>query len=313
MLFDKCSGLPQGKRSFLLPGQFKHISLFSATEGSSVMKGRRQQLCCGDYCNLLKPNDVKTSEKIELLIKSMPEFSEVLFKLLKIQNFLNLDSAQSLFNGGNRAGTPLTLKIQFKTIRRIILEDRNDQSSLRSVIAALPEEILKELDISPIKVDQNQNPLHRINKKLSWEYELVPVCNMCYKIYNLTDSQNKYQKKSNEKSFSHTKLWKINESKYKIKSQIKQPALYIDYDKMLKTLYPNDSKNLEFIKNKIINSNFVSHKKPLQSKLSSISTTPLKENFTFNNKISSTIINKVCERYEEVKELIRKSTKNKFK
>ena len=92
----------------------------------------------------------------------------MLYKLLKIQNFLNLDSAQSLFNGGNTSGTPLTQNMQYKTIRRIILEDRNDPNSLRNTISGLPDDILRELAIAQFKYsDFHANNLHSINKKLS--------------------------------------------------------------------------------------------------------------------------------------------------
>ena len=137
----------------LLPkkAELRHISLFGATEGSSITKAKKQQLCCGDYCNVLKRYDFKTSEKIEILMKSLPEYSSALFQLLKIQNSLNVDSSQSLFNEGNRTRTPMTQNMQFKLIRRMILEDRNDHNSLRSIISTLPDEIIQEIAISRLK------------------------------------------------------------------------------------------------------------------------------------------------------------------
>ncbi|OMJ81846.1 hypothetical protein SteCoe_17611 [Stentor coeruleus] len=286
--------------------EFRHISLFSATEGSSVAKGKRQQLCCGDYCNLLKRNDLKTSEKIELFIKAKPEYSSVLYKLLRIQNFLNLDSAQTLFNNGNRAGSPLTHNMQYKTVRRIILEDRNDPNSLKSVISALPEEILQELSISTVKcTDSKPHGLHNLNKKLSWEYELVPVCSMCYKIYNLKDSQTQTPSVVKEKNIIENKFWKIDELRYKCKSSPKLPGFFVNYDKMLQKLQGSVS-NIKVIREKLMKSNFVTNKVNLISTTPSLCSTPKNKSFAFTNKISSSIINGVCEKFEEFRESLKK-------
>ena len=251
---------------------------------------------------------MKTSEKIELFIKAMPEYSSVLYKLLKIQNFLNLDSAQSLFNGGNTSGTPLTQNMQYKTIRRIILEDRNDPNSLRNTISGLPDDILRELAIAQFKYsDFHANNLHSINKKLSWEYELVPVCDMCYNIYNLKDTEIKAPV-SVTKSQSEKKLWKINEYRYKVKPILKFPKYFVDYDKMLKNCSSSNN-DLSLIKEIVKKSQNVAYKKQLDSHSITIPNTPKIKEFYFSNKISSVVLNGVCERLDRFQNAAKKRLK----
>jgi hypothetical protein len=287
---------------------FRHISLYSATEGSSVTKGKRQQVCCGDYCNILKKNDLKTSEKIEVIIKARPEHSNGLFQLLKIQNFLNLDSAQSLFNQGNRIGTPLTQNMQYKTVRRMILEDRNDPNSLKSALASLPEDIIKELGLLKLKSSENEKfQMHHLNKKLSWEFELVPVCAMCYKIYGLKDSQMKTSsnvlKKGQNSSFKH---WKAGETKFEIKKQTKVQKSYVDFGKILGNL--NSQINYpKFIKEKILNSSHVRVKKGLDEVKEFVPNKPVIHHWASTTKISSNIINEVVEKFEKIQKTIKNS------
>ena len=243
--------------------QFRHISLYSATEGSSFIKGKRQQVCCGDYCHILKKHDMQTREKIELLMKARPEYSKSFYKLLKIQDFLNQDSAQSLFNNGNRIGTPLTQNMQYKTVRRIILEDRNDPESLKNIISTLPNEVLQEISITQIKSkDSDQFHLHHLNKKLSWEYELVPVCIICYKIYGLRDSQTPKNSFSVSNKIDVNKGWKIKDLKFELKKKTLQKS-YVDFSKILKKIdaqvsYP------KFIRDKIISSQYFKVKSRLE-------------------------------------------------
>lgn len=173
----------------------KHISLFSATEGSGFVKGKmnRQRLCCGDYCSLLKRNDFETKEKIEFLMKHYLQFANTLFELLKLQDLLNIDTINHLINHKKRPTTPITQHMQYKVLRKVILEDRYDKYSLRSLILNLPNEVVRELNLILESGNENSIELHLsytnstpgiINKKLTWEFELVPVCDKCYKIYS---------------------------------------------------------------------------------------------------------------------------------
>lgn len=285
---------------------FRHISLYSATEGSSVTKGKRQQVCCGDYCNILKRNDLKTSEKIELLIKAKPEFSNGLFQLLKIQNFLNLDSAQSLFNKGNRIATPLTQNMQYKTIRRTILEDRNDSNSLKSIVSALPDDIIQELGLNKIKSSENEaSQIHHINKKLSWEFELVPVCAMCYKIYGLKDTQSQKINLNPNRNLTSSKDWKVNETKFELKKVKKVHKSYVDFKKMMGSL--KDINYPKFIKDKILNSSYVKVKRGLDEVKEFVPAKPVVHQWASATKISSNIINEVVEKFERFQKNIKKS------
>ncbi|OMJ80092.1 hypothetical protein SteCoe_19740 [Stentor coeruleus] len=174
----------------------KHISLFSATEGSGYIKGKinRQLLCCGDYCSLLKKNDFETREKIEFLMKHHLEFAGTLFELMKLQDILNIDTVHHLLDRTKRPVTPITNMMQYKVLRKIILEDRYDKYSLRSLILNLPHEFIRDLNIIlqentsmtelSIPMNSNSQMNNGINKKLHWEFELVPVCDKCYKIYS---------------------------------------------------------------------------------------------------------------------------------
>jgi len=173
----------------------KHISLFSATEGSGFVKGKmnRQRLCCGDYCSLLKRNDFETKEKIEFLMKHYLQYANTLFELLKLQDLLNIDTINHLINHKKRPTTPITQHMQYKVLRKVILEDRYDKYSLRSLILNLPNEVVRELNLILESGNENSIELHLsptssttgiINKKLTWEFELVPVCDKCYKIYS---------------------------------------------------------------------------------------------------------------------------------
>lgn len=174
----------------------KHISLFSATEGSGYIKGKinRQLLCCGDYCSLLKRNDFETREKIEFLMKHHLEFAGTLFELMKLQDILNIDTVHHLLDRTKRPVTPITNKMQYKVLRKIILEDRYDKYSLRSLILNLPHDLIRDLNIIlqentsmtelSIPLNSNSQMNNGINKKLHWEFELVPVCDKCYKIYS---------------------------------------------------------------------------------------------------------------------------------
>lgn len=173
----------------------KHISLFSATEGSGFVKGKmnKQRLCCGDYCSLLKRNDFETKEKIEFLMKHYLQYANTLFELLKLQDLLNIDTVSHLLDRQKRPITPITQHMQYKVLRKIILEDRYDKYSLRSLILNLPNEVVRELNLILESGNENSIELHLscssstqgiINKKLTWEFELVPVCDKCYKIYS---------------------------------------------------------------------------------------------------------------------------------
>lgn len=173
----------------------KHISLFSATEGSGFVKGKmnKQRLCCGDYCSLLKRNDFETKEKIEFLMKHYLQYANTLFELLKLQDLLNIDTVSHLLDRQKRPTTPITQHMQYKVLRKIILEDRYDKYSLRSLILNLPNEVVRELNLILESGNENSIELHLscssstqsvINKKLTWEFELVPVCDKCYKIYS---------------------------------------------------------------------------------------------------------------------------------
>ena len=286
--------------------QFRHVSLFSVTEGSSVAKNKKQQVCCGDYCNLLKKNDPNTSEKIELFIKAMPEHSKALFKLLKLQKILNIDTAQNIFTSGSQNEALLINNTQCKAIRRIILEDRNDPNSLRQILASLPNLIVKELGIPSINLSQfKQNTLHIINKKLSWEYELVPVCSMCYKIYSMKEkSSGASQKKTIEKGISEHKLWKINEVRYKSTINKKASKYFVNYDKVLDNLNQTcEESSIKQIREKIMMSDYVSHKNLPKTLSSSISLAPLKSHFEFTTNISSNIFNEICGKMEAFKKI----------
>lgn len=174
----------------------KHISLFSATEGSGYSKGKknRQLVCCGDYCSLLRKNDFETREKIEFLMKHYMEYAGTLFELMKLQDILNIDTVHHLLDRAKRPVTPITNQMQYKILRKIILEDREDKYSLRSLILNLPSELVRELNIilqentnvvaMNIYIEKNNSIGGNLNKKLHWEFELVPVCDKCYKIYS---------------------------------------------------------------------------------------------------------------------------------
>lgn len=279
--------------------QFRHVSLFSITEGSSVKNNKKQQLCCGDYCNLLKKHDLKTSEKIEVLLKATPEYSKALVKLQQIQDFLNLDSAQSLFNLGNQ--TIISQNMQYKTIRKNILEDRNDPDSLKNVVLELPEKILQELGI-PLTKGPNQKTLHHINQKISWEQELVPVCNMCYKIYSIKKKNLQGKKKNIEKIDLIGKFWKVDECKYKIKPQKRQAKYFVDYHKMLENLNFSCSEiSLNQIRGKILKSDFVSNKILLQPLATTESENSVILPLPYPPTISSSLIDTVCARLDEIK------------
>lgn len=188
----------QNKKYSKLPiiSSTKHISLFSATEGSGFVKGKmnRQRLCCGDYCSLLKRNDFETKEKIEFLMKHYLEYAGTLFELLKLQDLLNINTVNHLLDRSKRPITPITQHMQYKVLRKIILEDRYDKYSLRSLILNLPSNLVRELNLIlesgndttgiEIKLSNSQSTQAVINKKLTWEFELVPVCDKCYKIYS---------------------------------------------------------------------------------------------------------------------------------
>jgi hypothetical protein len=154
----------------------------------------RQRLCCGDYCSLLKRNDFETKEKIEFLMKHYLEYAGTLFELLKLQDLLNINTVNHLLDRSKRPITPITQHMQYKVLRKIILEDRYDKYSLRSLILNLPSNLVRELNLIlesgndttgiEIKLSNSQSTQAVINKKLTWEFELVPVCDKCYKIYS---------------------------------------------------------------------------------------------------------------------------------
>ncbi|CAG9334977.1 unnamed protein product [Blepharisma stoltei] len=206
---------------------FKHISLFSATESSSVSKGKKQLVCCGDYCKLLKRNDYENREKIELLMKHNMEYAGTLFELMQLQDILNIDTLQHLLGKDLRPQTPITEHLQYKILRKTILEDRNDKYSLKSLINNLPNKLLRELDIKLqrskdteainlyIQKQNNNYSKASLNKKLAWEFELVPVCDKCYKIYSRRDkkTKEKYEK------FKEEMLPKIHSSNKRIRTQ----------------------------------------------------------------------------------------------
>ena len=181
----------------------KHISLFSATEGSGFSKGKKNQqlMCCGDYCSLLKKNDFSTREKIEFLMKHHLEYTGTLFELMKLQDILNIDTIHHLLDRAKRPVTPITNQMQYKILRKIIIEDKQDKYSLRSLILNLPTELIRELNIIlqentnvsalNIYIDKQSTSNVGLNKKLHWEFELVPVCDKCYKIYSKRDKANK--------------------------------------------------------------------------------------------------------------------------
>ena len=189
----------------VLPGisSLKHISLFSATEGSGYIKGKKnnQLLCCGDYCSLLKRNDYETREKIEFLMKYYLDYAGTLFELMKFQDILNIDTVHHLLDRAKRPVTPITNNMQYKILRKIILEDRYDKYSLRSLILNLPNELIRELNLilqentnisaMNIYLEKTNSSNAGLNKKLHWEFELVPVCDICYKIYSKRDKANK--------------------------------------------------------------------------------------------------------------------------
>jgi hypothetical protein len=201
----------------------KHISLFSATEGSGFSKGKknRQLLCCGDYCSLLKKNDFETREKIEFLMKHHLEYAGTLFELMKLQDILNIDTIKHLLDRTKRPVTPITTKMQYKILRKVILEDRSDKYSLRSLILNLPSELIRDLNIIlqdntnvtalNIYIEKYSSSNIALNKKLNWEFELVPVCDKCYKIYSKrvksskeNDILNKMKNENNTKNPSYS-------------------------------------------------------------------------------------------------------------
>ena len=213
----------EDKKVVILPeiSSLKHISLFSATEGSGYSKGKinRQLLCCGDYCSLLQRNDFQTREKIEFLMKHYLEYAGTLFELMKLQDILNIDTVHHLLDRAKRPVTPITSQMQYKVLRKIILEDRFDKYSLRSLILNLPNELIRELNIIlqeksnvadaiTINIDKKQNISHNtsLNKKLHWEFELVPVCDKCYKIYSKRIRANKETMVKNKNYFSDTSI-----------------------------------------------------------------------------------------------------------
>jgi hypothetical protein len=199
----------------------KHISLFSATEGVGYSKGKhnRQLLCCGDYCKLLKRNDFETREKIEFLMKHHVEYAGTLFELMKLQDLLNVDIFQHLLRKTRRPVTPITNQMQYKILRKIILEDRCDRYSLRNLILNLPNAVIHELNIIledetntsalNIYIEKNKSEGIKLNKKLNWEFELVPVCDKCYKIYS---------KRANDKNAVKGST-KVNQSKTRVPTQ----------------------------------------------------------------------------------------------
>lgn len=150
---------------------FKHISLFSATESSSVSKGKKQLVCCGDYCKLLKRNDFENREKIELLMKHNLEFAGTLFELMKLQDILNINTMQHLLGRDLRPQTPITENLQYKILRKTILEDRNDKYSLSALIKNLPNQMLRELDIKM----QSSKDLEAINLYLNRKDTLAKI------------------------------------------------------------------------------------------------------------------------------------------
>jgi hypothetical protein len=99
-----------------------------------------------------------------------------------------------LLDRTKRPVTPITNMMQYKVLRKIILEDRYDKYSLRSLILNLPHELIRDLNIIlqentsmtelSIPLNSNSQMNNGINKKLHWEFELVPVCDKCYKIYS---------------------------------------------------------------------------------------------------------------------------------
>lgn len=194
----------------------KNISIFQKGEVGGAER-RKEIVCCGDYCKLIKKADNAIKEKLQLLMRFNIKASQSLLELMIIHdNYKNSfeDPTLGMFS---RCETGLLKKnFQYKIMRKTILEDRTDPKSLPSVIKELPSEILKLLseeehkDREEIKhyMKQIESKKHKEykSKGLAWEFEIVPVCAICYKFYN--DRQNvQKQKRVEAKRASYVKLY----------------------------------------------------------------------------------------------------------
>lgn len=194
----------------------KNISIFQKGEGGGAER-RKDIVCCGDYCKLIKKADNAIKEKLQLLMKFNIKASQSLLELMVIN-----DNYKSSFNDPtlglfSRCENGLLKKnFQYKIMRKTILEDRADPKSLPSIIKELPSEILKILseeehkDREEIKhyMKQIESKMHKEykSKGLAWEFEIVPVCAICYKFYN--DRQNvQKEKRIKAKRASLSKLY----------------------------------------------------------------------------------------------------------
>lgn len=172
----------------------KNISIFQKGEGGGAER-RKDIVCCGDYCKLIRKADNAIKEKLQLLMKFNIKASQTLLELMVINDSYKHSFEDPTLGLLNRCETGLLKKnFQYKIMRKTILEDRSDPNSLPSIIKELPSEILKLLseeehkDRDEIKhyMKQIESKKHKEykSKGLTWEFEIVPVCALCYKIYN---------------------------------------------------------------------------------------------------------------------------------
>jgi hypothetical protein len=170
----------------------KNISIFQKGGGA---ERRKDIVCCGDYCKLIRKADSAIKEKLQLLMRFNLKVSHTLLELMVINDSFKHSFEDPTLGLLNRCETGLLKKnFQYKIMRKTILEDRSDPNSLPSIIKELPNEIMSLLseeehkDIVEIKnymkpIDSKKHKDYK-SKGLMWEFEIVPVCAICYKIYS---------------------------------------------------------------------------------------------------------------------------------
>ena len=172
------------------------LSVDNSSFGSTQLAG-----CQGDFCSY----DIKQVENKDLNLESNSssslKLSEFRSKLMKNDEFFNLDGKSKDTSSVNSLQRSISKNTPFTIPSRVIIQARQEMSLVKLAL-----ERHRRGEIGDYISEENYNDLALSGKLPSLYYKDLPCCENCFKIYNIVeDARNSALAKLSSKQQQHRK------------------------------------------------------------------------------------------------------------